>query len=116
MSRTGTKILKELSEGKYATEEYDYHLQLNSNVLVLLTKHKLFYLKKSIISGTWDSDWIESWSNCYKVIREPNAAKLRIILNVSVKAPNRMCGQQMASNEGTRQLTMGHLFNRFQLD
>lgn len=79
----GTHILQTLSEGKYAGETYSYHLQASANSLILLTNRKIFHLKKSIMSSSWEIDWLEAWENCDKVIQD-SGKRLRILLKVSL--------------------------------
>ena len=79
--KPGNQLLRTLSEGKYANEEYDFHLQISSTRTILLTKKRLFYIKKSFITRTWDANWIEEWTNCSKVVRQDN--KLRVLVKVN---------------------------------
>ena len=74
--------MRTLSEGKYINEEYEFHVQLNSSSLILLTKMKLLSLKKTVLSNVWDTEWIENWSNCERV--ERMNGKLRITIKVYV--------------------------------
>lgn len=112
----GNLILRTLSEGKYANEEYEYHLRLSANTLVLLTKSKLFFLKKSVLTSAWDSDWIEHWENCSKVIQE--RGKLRILLKVRAMAQNKQLENRSEAARivrtcvrPTQESTMGNQFN-----
>ncbi|KAJ6225422.1 hypothetical protein RDWZM_003967 [Blomia tropicalis] len=82
-SAIGNEILRTLSEGKYINEEYEFHVQLNSSSLILLTKMKLLSLKKTVLSNVWDTEWIENWSNCERV--ERMNGKLRITIKDSKK-------------------------------
>ncbi|XP_017461255.1 PREDICTED: vacuolar protein sorting-associated protein 13A-like, partial [Rhagoletis zephyria] len=61
----GNQHLRTLADGKYAAEgeEYEYHLQLDGQRMVLLSTTKIFYLEKSMFAGAWEIDWSEDWMN-----------------------------------------------------
>ena len=54
-----------MADGKYAAEgeEYEYHLQLDGQRMVLLSTTKIFYLEKSMFAGAWEIEWSEDWMN-----------------------------------------------------
>lgn len=60
----GNQMLKILSEGKYADQEFEFHCLVSRGTMVLVTKESLFCLKKSFISCMWEVDWCEPWTNC----------------------------------------------------
>lgn len=78
----GNQLVRNLSAIKYANEEYIYHLQLTSHsCIVLLSKLRLFFLKKSLFTSSWEPEWVETWTNCQEVLLEDN--RLRILVKVT---------------------------------
>lgn len=78
----GNQLVRNLSAVKYANEEYIYHLQLTSrSYIVLLSKLRLFFLKKSLFTSSWEPEWVERWTNCQEVLLEDN--RLRILVKVT---------------------------------
>lgn len=77
----GNQIFLNLAESKNTADEFESHFVFSSGYILLLTKYRLMFLKKSIITGNWESDWVEPWKNCSRVIRENNF-RIRIITKV----------------------------------
>ena len=77
---TGNSILNQINRsGKYSSDNYIAHLQLNNDTLVIVTTKKCFFLKKAMISNNWEVDWTEEWTNIIDVkLVDSNKIKLKL--------------------------------------
>ncbi|CAG2123566.1 unnamed protein product [Medioppia subpectinata] len=71
-----------MENGKYVSDNYVIHCQLNAGALIILTDKRVIAVKKGMMSHNWESDWAEEWHNCAKVNISGDGLKLKITTKV----------------------------------
>lgn len=71
-----------MENGKYSTDNYIIHFNLNQNILIMLTDRRVMCIKKGMISHNWECEWSEEWSNCAKVTISGDGLQIKISTKV----------------------------------